>query len=143
MTNHQAILVNSDLAYLIGYTMLPDAKDRQKHYIEEAREAKDAGDYNSSGSYLVKSKVEARTIRSYELLFDALNQNIKAMMDKPRRHRAEMEHTGNGILKTYMQILSFELNEHPYGVEDDKDRIYRINQRTMEIEYSQTPTGIK
>lgn len=143
MTNHQAILVNSDLGYLISYTMLPDAKDRQLHYIQEAKTAKENGDPKNQGMLLIKIKEEARTIRSYELLLDYLNQNVKAMRDKPRQHRADMDHTGNGILKTYMQILSFELNEHPYGVENDKDRIYRINSRTMEIEYAQTPTGIK
>jgi len=120
MTNHQAILVNSDLAYLINYTMVPDAKDRQKHYAEEAKKAKENGVYKGRGFLLAKVKEEGRTIRSYELLSDYLNKNVKAMMDKPRKHRADMDHTGNGIVKTYMQILSFELNEHPYGVQDDK-----------------------
>lgn len=143
MTNHSAILVNSDLGYLLSYTMLPDAKDRQNHYIQEAKKAKENKDHKSQAVYLLKVKEEARTIRSYEILFDYLNENVTAMRDKPRQHRADMDHTGNGILKTYMQILSFELKEHPYGVQDDKDRIYRINQRTMEIEYAQTPTGIK
>jgi hypothetical protein len=142
MTNHQAILLNLDLGYFLSYTMIPDAKGRQNTYLQEAKEAKESKMYKGRGLLLAKAKEEARTIRSYELLFDYLNQNVKAMRDKPRQHRADMDHTGNGILKTYMQILSFELNEHPYGVQDDKDRIYRINQRTMEIEYAQTPTGI-